>query len=89
MARKEGQESGRGCLSRLGSGWLGLCCEVKPPSFVETLPCTGSVLTFVPFAGRLGGREGLPFRAVLNQTPAACTLQQLVTVSGACLVWKV
>ena len=35
MARKEGQESGRGCLSRLGSGWLGLCCEVKQPTVVR------------------------------------------------------
>ena len=55
MARKEGQESGWGCLIQLGSWWLGLCFDLK-----QTLPCTGSMCrsTWGPRGSALqGGSE--------------------------------
>ena len=54
---------------------------------LRTLPCTDCVLCFVPYAGRLGGRQGLLSLVGLNQTPTACfTMWQPVTVSGTHLM---
>ena len=62
-------------------------CGCLQLGVLETLPCTDCVLCFVPYAGRLGGRQGLLSLVGLNQTPTACfTMWQPVTVSGTHLM---